>query len=585
MHNDNYSRRKFLRDITHGALIGILGSTVLSCRNSSSHNSDNGNDAGSPDPPDTPKTPIPLTAFYIDQRNGDDKNSGSKTSPWKTISKANQSLKQGSIVFIRNGNYHETISPVNSGASEAPMIFQNFPGENPRITGKRSSIAAIDLRNKSYVDVKGIDVILPFRRYADLTGSSHCSLEDILMKKIGKEHGVVLGTYDTPDNVETSFNKVISCEIHGYSRNLRTSALETLSIFGGNGVHSNLIENCDIINADHVGINLKGMGHKSRVIGPHHNIIRLCNIANPLHHSISENYGANSNLYEYNHILQSGDGQTPENDGEGIHLAPLNSIFRFNIIESSGSIDILNRLESGIGLNWNSFRDKFYFAGNNKFYNNDIKNNRGPGIGISIGITPEDCHKFPERLIIGSEFINNIISGNGKKLQHGYKSAEIMYRFWQSKECLRRNGEQISQMPDDIYRSNNIGQFSGQRVIRIDWPKFRGFYTLEAASEFLPLVLKSNFSGKANPSSNGDYLAFAKESAKESYELKVNDARYFIAPPNWNHHDEIQLNGQRVEIDNIDYKKNIIYLSNPTSWEKGQGVSLKYNGKNPSIGA
>ena len=577
MNNRNYSRRKFLHDLTKGTALTLLGYHLTSCKNSPfSGNGDDGNN--------NPDEPTPTAAFYVDQKNGNDKNSGTKDNPWKTIAKAN-SVNPGSIVFIRKGNYQETISPEKSGFGKAPIIYQNFPNETPIIRGKKGSIAAIDLRDKLYVKVRGINIIYPLRRYADLTGASYCTLEDILMDKIGKEQGVTLGNYGTDENIETSFNKIRGCEIHGYPKYTGDVALETISIFGGDKVHSNLLEDCEIINADHVVINLKGVGHPNKAIGPHHNIIRLCTISNPLHHSIQEAYGAHSNLYELNHIFQSGDGKSSENDGEGVHLNPINSIFRFNTIESSGSTDITNTLQSGIGLSWNKSREKFYFAGNNKFYNNNVVNNRGPGIGISVGITLEDCYQFPDSLILGSEFVNNIIAGNAETLKGNYNGAEIVYRFWQSKECLKRNGVHISQMPKDIYRNNNMGSYPGQRVIRVQWPELHGFYSLEEASEYLPLTIKDNFSGKIAGVNKGDFLAFANDSAAESSELKVNDSRYFAAPPDWEIADEIQIGEQRSKIDSIDYKRNIIHLSQPLSWGEGQGISLPYEGERPSIGA
>ncbi len=579
MHNENYTRRRFLYGLARGTALSLLGYNLISCKNSSSSSTGDNND--------NPDKPLPSTAFYIDQKNGADKNLGSREKPWKTITKANASVKPGSIVFIRKGNYQESISPQSSGLDNAPITYQNFPGETPTIRGRKDLLAAINLGTRSYIEVRGINVTQPLRRYADLTGSSYCTLDDILMDGIGKEHGVTLGSYDTPANVETSHNKIIRCEIHGYPRYIGGVALETLSIFGGNKVAFNLVEDCELTDADHAVVNIKGMGHPTKAIGPNHNVIRFCKISNPLHHSISENYGAHSNLYESNHILQSGDGDSPKNDGEGVHLAPLNSIFRFNLIELSGSTDILNRLESGIGLSWNTLRDSFYFSGGNKFYNNTIRKNRGPGIGISIGITPEDCHQFPESLILGSEFVNNIIAENAETLKGNYNRAEIIYRFWQSKECARRQGRKESPMPKDIYRSNNIGSHPGQRVIRAEWPELHGFYTLDEASEALPLELKDNFSGHPKSKTNkGDFLAFAKNSANGSIELKVNDARYFVASPDWETEaDTVQIGEQRAEIDYIDSKRKVIYLSEPLSWKEGQGISLPFDGERPNIGA
>jgi molybdopterin biosynthesis enzyme len=46
---------------------------------------------------------------------GNDSSVGSREQPWQTISKANQELRPGDTVYIREGTYNEFIAPANSG--------------------------------------------------------------------------------------------------------------------------------------------------------------------------------------------------------------------------------------------------------------------------------------------------------------------------------------------------------------------------------------------------------------------------------------------------------------------------------------
>ncbi len=74
-------------------------------------------------------------AEYTVSLNGNDKNDGSRSSPFKTISRAAQIMKPGDICLIRNGTYRECVRPENSGKPDAPIVFQNWPDERPSVMG------------------------------------------------------------------------------------------------------------------------------------------------------------------------------------------------------------------------------------------------------------------------------------------------------------------------------------------------------------------------------------------------------------------------------------------------------------------
>ncbi len=62
-------------------------------------------------------------------KGGDDANDGTEANPYLTIAKAAEEAVAGDIVYIREGVYEETLTPLNSGAAGMPIIFQSYPGE------------------------------------------------------------------------------------------------------------------------------------------------------------------------------------------------------------------------------------------------------------------------------------------------------------------------------------------------------------------------------------------------------------------------------------------------------------------------
>jgi len=67
--------------------------------------------------------------------NGNDKNSGSESDAFKTISKAAQAAQPGDIVSVHEGIYREWVNPPRGGAEDKRIIYQAAPGEKVTITG------------------------------------------------------------------------------------------------------------------------------------------------------------------------------------------------------------------------------------------------------------------------------------------------------------------------------------------------------------------------------------------------------------------------------------------------------------------
>ncbi|WP_347840728.1 T9SS type A sorting domain-containing protein [uncultured Draconibacterium sp.] len=75
--------------------------------------------------------------YYV-SKDGDDGNNGAFETPFLTISKAAAAAGAGDTVFIREGNYEETLSPTNSGLPGFPVVFTSYPGEKVVISAMQA---------------------------------------------------------------------------------------------------------------------------------------------------------------------------------------------------------------------------------------------------------------------------------------------------------------------------------------------------------------------------------------------------------------------------------------------------------------
>ncbi len=69
--------------------------------------------------------------------NGDDGNQGTKESPYKTIQKAADIMQAGDICYIREGIYHETVVPKQSGNEKQLIQFKAYNNESVIINGTK----------------------------------------------------------------------------------------------------------------------------------------------------------------------------------------------------------------------------------------------------------------------------------------------------------------------------------------------------------------------------------------------------------------------------------------------------------------
>jgi hypothetical protein len=102
--------------------------------------------------------------YYV-ATNGSDENPGAFAMPWRTLQHAAETVRPGDTVLVRGGTYNERLVLRSSGAENAFLTFENFPGETPVLSGEGLTLSETDAENAlialcdvSYVRIRGIAV-------------------------------------------------------------------------------------------------------------------------------------------------------------------------------------------------------------------------------------------------------------------------------------------------------------------------------------------------------------------------------------------------------------------------------------------
>jgi hypothetical protein len=206
---------------------------------------------------------IPLQAlaidYYVDQNHpsASDQNTGTVDRPWKTITKANQTLIAGDTVYIKAGNYTSYIAPNNSGTSSNRITYRNYGTDTVTV---QNAAYGISLDGKSYITVQGInfynlDRFMYLENSANYNIIAYCNFDQ--MRSFVDWAGSRIWTL-------SSYNWIHHCRFSIYGEcNISGSAKGSVFEIGyddGETSYSgnhNLIENCTMFSGGHhvLGVN------------------------------------------------------------------------------------------------------------------------------------------------------------------------------------------------------------------------------------------------------------------------------------------------------------------------------------------
>lgn len=92
----------------------------------------------------TPARPLPQTssrpmtdgpAKFVDAKNGNDANAGTREKPWRTLAHGVKQLQPGDTLLLRGGVYHEHVAATLIGTEDKPITIRAFPGELVTLDG------------------------------------------------------------------------------------------------------------------------------------------------------------------------------------------------------------------------------------------------------------------------------------------------------------------------------------------------------------------------------------------------------------------------------------------------------------------
>jgi hypothetical protein len=270
----------------------------------------------------------PLNAFagatYYVSPSGNDGNPGTAAAPWRTLTKAANTLTAGTTAIVKPGTYYESITPARSGTAGSLITFKAETAGTAILDGQNSRSHGVNVRSTpaSYIRIDGFEI-------RNFTGNA-----------------VYLNDWGTALNTGI---EVANCSIHdnaGDALNFRNS-------------RDSRIENCDIYGNGKTAIAVGGQ------TGSINLLVRGCKI----HNNVQDGFQGNStnSIVEYCTFYDQWWG-TSHQDAFQLD-AYTNLTIRYNVIcdftqlvyggPASGDVGVCE----GLYVYGNVFYDSQYWAG------------------------------------------------------------------------------------------------------------------------------------------------------------------------------------------------------------------------------
>ncbi|AXR16960.1 MULTISPECIES: right-handed parallel beta-helix repeat-containing protein [unclassified Bacillus (in: firmicutes)] len=392
------------------------------------------------------------TDYYVSPA-GSDLNSGTLNQPFATIQKAANIATEGSTIYIRGGVYNQKVRVTHSGASGAPITFQNYQNEKVILDGSKVKLeddGLFTIEDKNYIQVNGLEFRnlkstkvseTPIGIYITGTGSNIEIRNNYIHHieanvKNGNAHGIAV--YGTSSNAQNNLNHIVID--NNEVANLKLGLSEAIAVNGNvdsfevtdNKVHDN--NNIGIVLIGHEGVSPVAALDQAR-----NGIVRN----NIVHHNSSFN---NTSYNEY-----SADGIYV--DGGKEIIIEQNQSYENNLgievaIEHAGKSasqitvrdnTISNNIMSGIALG--GYDSQQGYAENNTItnniiYKNDTRDQESGQIELNYDtrnnvITNNHIYASNSPIFISNNFNKN--TGNKLDYNHYYSEFDQNNGLWQWK--------------------------------------------------------------------------------------------------------------------------------------------------------
>jgi hypothetical protein len=288
--------------------------------------------------------------------NGNNHNPGSEARPWRTLAFATSGasgVMAGDTIFVREGNYPETVTPQVSGTAFLPIIIRNYKTETVTLRpGKMRFESGIN-----YWKVRGLSL-----QYSDGSGfaiSGTHALNFLTIQNCTMSHHKENGIYLT-----SSFGGVtiLDCDIQ-FNGEWRGAAQNEeghgIVIYGG-GPGKLTVKRCLVANNWHKGI---AYGSENEYNGNGTEIDSNVILNN---YESGCDFAPDSSFFMYNYVSRNGlrDTEAGEWGDKGFMTMPYcsHTIVAFNVIRSSGGNEIAPLGKEDYYYNNTLCKDVYYTA-------------------------------------------------------------------------------------------------------------------------------------------------------------------------------------------------------------------------------
>jgi len=498
--------------------------------------------------------------------------SGTATA-YRTLKEAAQVATAGQTVLIWAGTYGEQLKPANSGKPGKYITFRNYKDEKVTITG-RNLKPAINICDRSYLIIQGLEVT-NVDRWLHGVRAHHNIIKDNHFSKSLNPGGSTAKTGICFQ--EATYNRIV-----------------------GNTVEDGIADNLSLIRCDRnliEGNMFRKASHTLWAIkGGSFNVLRN-NFFHNERQKIGEVYdchdvGFNHEFFvydctKYNLIENNRFAYTPSSGNHspyaGIQYAGQNGIIRNNLFYDT----------VGPGLELTLYGKEANYNTENRLYNNVFYGCHYGGLRLS------SAKKFA---FSGNIIKNNILA------QSVFVASDTRWP-WFTKELAGKPVQVLCGRLDGfVFKNNNVFGAGTDTNYLVTLGSRRPLVKSQQSLPKLQVTHPRLFSDNTQrdpafvdekkrdfhlkPTSRmidrGAFLTRTTSSGSGNL-LPVEDAGYFYDGYDipGEKGDLIRVEGRQhtARVTDIDYEKKLLTLSQFLTWKKGQGVSLRYLGRRPDLGA
>jgi parallel beta-helix repeat protein len=555
---------------------------------------------GSPAPP---AVPAYGSRYYYVSIDGNDKNLGTKISPFRTISKAAREAGAGDVVLIQAGIYYEDIVPLHSGEPGKYITYQSAGNGEVIVDaegGKRAGCIEID--DKSYLKFIGLTVrgansfmTWPRAGISMTDGTNHINLDDITA--YDNYFGIMAYGNEKPvSDITVTNSRTFSSNKTGNTH---------YGIFFYKKVYDSSILNNHVAytfpEAQSYGIEIATDFPGQQANGAR----RIVIAGNEVDHNESEGihtWNAAGILIRGNTLRNNGaTGIQIEDGSEDIvvedNLSEDNAqTYEFEAgvwIDGSKNVLVRNNIlrRNKVGLLVTS-SDRV-IVHNNYLYLND----RGAqNLDNAAGLIVEDS-------VTNIATTHNTLYKNGANgTQHGAVNFGLFHPSCENITFMNNIVSDTVSVLDLLQDScvnfaSDFNNYYNTRPLAIswnqnqtDWSTYRkisgqDIHSLNADPNFVdPMDLDFSLKLKSPLVDSGSVLAWTTE-AGSGDTLTVTDVRYFSDGFGMGRGDSIMIDGIQVVIVSINYQDRSIKINRVLQWDKGDPVSFPFSGAAPDMGA